>query len=53
MSDEGKPVQVRFVRRVEDIPAPLWHECFPAPLEGRFWYDVLANSGLDDQFAFH
>ena len=53
MADNGKTVQVRFVRRVEDIAESLWEECFPAPLEGRFWYHTLETCGLDDQFAFH
>jgi hypothetical protein len=53
MNDDGKTVQIRFVRRVEDIAGALWAECFPAPLEGRFWYHTLETCGLDDQFAFH
>jgi hypothetical protein len=53
MPDDGKTAQVRFVRRVENIAKPLWEECFPAPLEGWFWYHTMETCGLDDQFVFH
>jgi hypothetical protein len=53
MNDDGKTVQIRFVRSVDDLAGTLWSECFPAPLEGRFWYQTLEKSGLDDQFAFY
>lgn len=45
-------LNVEFVDRVEDIPAALWEQCFPPPLEGRFWYDTLQQSRLENQFSF-
>jgi hypothetical protein len=30
----------------------LWADCFPPPLEGHWWYQVLEQSGLEDQFQF-
>lgn len=47
-----QPVQIEFVARTGDIPAGLWDQCFPAPLEGRFWYETLERCGLEDQFSF-
>jgi hypothetical protein len=35
-----------------EIPVALWEACFPPPLEGRWWYHALENSGLEDQFIF-
>jgi predicted N-acyltransferase len=43
---------VRFVHSAAEIDAALWQACFPPPLEGRWWYEVLERSGLEDQFAF-
>jgi hypothetical protein len=43
---------VRFVRSAAEVDAALWQACFPPPLEGRWWYEVLERSGLDDQFSF-
>jgi hypothetical protein len=43
---------VRFVRSAGEIDAGLWEACFPAPLEGRWWYEVLERSELEDQFSF-
>ncbi len=51
-SDPTNGVQIEFVRRVGDIPEDLWSSCFPAPLEGRFWYATLERAELEDQFAF-
>jgi hypothetical protein len=45
-------LSVRWVSSSDAIPADLWHQCFPPPLEGRWWYSVLERSGLDDQFSF-
>ena len=30
----------------------VWARCFPAPLEGRWWYLALERAGLEDQFKF-
>jgi len=46
-------IQVEFVARVGDIDDALWRDCFAAPLEGKFWYETLEASGLEEQFAFH
>ena len=43
---------VAFVRSASDIDAALWDACFPPPLEGRWWYETLERSRLEDQFAF-
>ena len=43
---------VSFVRSASDIDAALWEACFPPPLEGRWWYETLERSRLEDQFAF-
>ncbi len=45
-------VEVAFFPRVADLPDSLWRACFPAPLEGRFWYETLESGGLEDQFVF-
>lgn len=46
------PLTVTFVASQADIPADLWEACLPAPLEGRWWYEALERSGLEDQFTF-
>jgi len=43
---------VSFTRSTSDIDAALWDACFPPPLEGRWWYETLERSGLEDQFTF-
>ena len=43
---------VAFVRSASDIDAALWDACFPPPLEGRWWYETLERSKLEDQFSF-
>jgi hypothetical protein len=45
-------LSVRIVTSAADIPAALWDACFPPPLEGRWWYEALEASGLEDQFTF-
>ncbi len=45
-------VEVEFFGCSGDIDESLWSLCFPAPLEGRFWYRALEASGLEDQFTF-
>ncbi|MBV8639901.1 MAG: GNAT family N-acetyltransferase, partial [Verrucomicrobia bacterium] len=34
------------------IPNGLWDACFHVPGEGRWWYEALDQSGIDDQFTF-
>lgn len=45
-------MQVSFVQRASDVPDGLWEAGFSPPLEGRFWYQTLEASGLEEQFAF-
>lgn len=45
-------LSVRFVTSEAAIPTDLWDACFPPPLEGRWWYQALEASGLEDQFTF-
>jgi hypothetical protein len=45
-------LSVEFVDSQADIPAALWEACLPPPLEGRWWYEALEQSGLTDQFRF-
>jgi hypothetical protein len=42
---------VRFVPRASAVPDILWTGCFAAELEGRWWYEALEHSALD-QFEF-
>jgi hypothetical protein len=43
---------VRWVESAARIDAALWEACFAPPLEGRWWYAALEQSGLGDQFQF-
>jgi hypothetical protein len=45
-------LSVRFVGSQADIPEALWQRCFSPSLEGRWWYQTLEASGLEDQFKF-
>ncbi len=45
-------LSVELLPSEAEIPASLWDACFPPPLEGRWWYHALENSGLEDQFTF-
>ena len=42
---------VSFVRGADEIPDALWAQCFGPALEGRWWYETLERSGLE-QFKF-
>ncbi|NWA08387.1 GNAT family N-acetyltransferase [Pseudomonas gingeri] len=42
---------VQWVSRAALIPSVLWDTCFNH-VEGRWWYEALEASGLDDQFEF-
>lgn len=48
----GPAVSLRWVETADDIPPALWEHCFPAPLEGHWWYLLLERSGLESQFRF-
>ena len=43
---------VRTVSRAEEAPQSLWDEGFAPPVEGKWWYEVFEQSGLEDQFEF-
>ena len=47
-----RAVSVCWVQSADAIPEELWAQCFPPPLEGRWWYTALERAGLDDQFTF-
>jgi hypothetical protein len=44
--------QVEFVEFASQIPSDLWDACFQPPAEGRWWYETLDQSGINDQFTF-
>jgi uncharacterized protein len=52
MRGNEQEIRVDFVGRAEEIDESFWRECFRDPLEGRFWYQTLEESGLEDQFVF-
>lgn len=45
-------LSVAWTRHAADIDSRLWADCFAPPLEGRWWYETLEASGLEDQFVF-
>jgi hypothetical protein len=44
--------EVEFLTKASQIPDDLWDTCFQLPGEGRWWYEALEQSGIDDQFTF-
>jgi hypothetical protein len=44
--------EVEFLSKASQIPADLWDTCFQPPAEGRWWYEALEQTGIDDQFTF-
>src|SRR5262245_3722747 len=48
----SEALSVAFVASEADLPADLWAQCFPPPLEGRWWYRILEASALERQFTF-
>jgi GNAT acetyltransferase-like protein len=44
--------QVEFLETASQIPNGLWDACFQPPAEGRWWYEALDQSGIEDQFTF-
>ena len=48
----GIELKMELVGSQAEIPVKLWDDCFPPPLEGRWWYQTLEQSGLEDQFTF-
>jgi len=43
--------EVEFFKTASQIPNGLWEACFQPPAEGRWWYETLDKSGIDDQFT--
>jgi hypothetical protein len=43
--------EVEFFKTASQIPNGLWEVCFQPPAEGRWWYETLEQSGIDDQFT--
>src|SRR5262245_4412169 len=48
----AQPYEVEFLKKASQIPDDLWDACFQVPGEGRWWYEALEQSGIDDQFTF-
>src|ERR1700751_5809727 len=46
-----QPYEVEFLKKASQIPDDLWEACFQVPGEGRWWYEALEQSGIDDQFT--
>jgi hypothetical protein len=46
-----QPYEVEFLKKASQIPDRLWDACFQVPGEGRWWYEALEQSGIDDQFT--
>ena len=44
--------QVEFFETASQIPSALWDACFQPPAAGRWWYETLDQSGIEDQFTF-
>ena len=43
---------IDWVESEASIASELWQTCFPAPFEGRWWYQALERCGITDQFTF-
>src|SRR5260370_35088143 len=44
--------RVKFFETASQIQNGLWDACFQPPAEGRWWYETLDQSGIEDQFPF-
>ncbi len=51
MAPGSSSYEIAWVDSVGEVPEDLWR-CFPPHLEGRWWYEALEKSGLEDQFEF-
>jgi uncharacterized protein len=45
-------LRVEWRVSANDVPADIWNQCFPPPLEGRWLYASLEQSGLEAEFTF-
>jgi hypothetical protein len=46
-----QPYEVEFLKKASQVPSELWEACFNVPGEGRWWYEALEQSGIEDQFT--
>ena len=46
-----QPYEVEFLEKASQIPNELWETCFQVPGEGRWWYEALEESGIEEQFT--
>jgi hypothetical protein len=53
MTNTPATLNIRFETTYQAISPELWEACFPAPLEGYFWYKALEESKLEAQFTFY
>jgi len=44
--------EVEFFETASQIPKELWDALFQPPAAGRWWYETLDQSGIEDQFTF-
>ena len=44
--------QLEFFETASQIPNGLWDACFQPPAAGRWWYETLDQSEIEDQFTF-
>ena len=44
--------RVQFCETASQIPDDLWDACFLPPTEGRWWYETMEQSDVEDQFTF-
>jgi hypothetical protein len=44
--------QIEFFETASQIPNDLWEVCFQPPAEGRWWYEALEQSGIENQLTF-
>jgi hypothetical protein len=44
--------RVQFCETASQIPDDLWDACFLPPTEGRWWYETMEQSDIEDQFTF-
>ena len=48
----SQALKITWLSKASEIPEQIWQECFAPNLEGRFWYQIMDDSGLEDQFQF-
>ena len=53
MTFDPATLNIKFENTYQAISPEFWEACYPAPLEGYFWYKALEESKLEDQFTFY